>query len=80
MSEGRSLILCGPTGTGKTHLGIAIAYRAIQNGYETPSTGAAALIESTGSTSTAIYWTAAVRPAEAAFAKVNCLLPDPSRF
>lgn len=32
MSEGRSLILSGPTGTGKTHLGIAIAYRAIQNG------------------------------------------------
>ena len=32
MSEGRSLILCGPSGTGKTHLAISIAYRAIQNG------------------------------------------------
>ncbi|HNR99955.1 MAG TPA: IS21-like element helper ATPase IstB [Planctomycetota bacterium] len=32
LSEGRSLILCGPTGLGKTHLAIAIAYRAIQNG------------------------------------------------
>ena len=32
VSEGRSLILCGPSGTGKTHLAIAIAYRAIQNG------------------------------------------------
>lgn len=32
MSEGRSLLLCGPSGTGKTHLAIAIAYRAIQNG------------------------------------------------
>lgn len=32
MIEGRSLILCGPAGVGKTHLGIAIAYRAIQNG------------------------------------------------
>ena len=32
MSEGRNLILSGPTGLGKTHLAIAIAYRAIQNG------------------------------------------------
>lgn len=32
MSEGRCLVLCGPTGLGKTHLGVAIAYRAIQNG------------------------------------------------
>lgn len=32
LSEGRSLILSGPTGLGKTHLAIAIAYRAIQNG------------------------------------------------
>jgi DNA replication protein DnaC len=32
MSEGRNLILCGPAGVGKTHLAIAIAYRAIQNG------------------------------------------------
>jgi DNA replication protein DnaC len=31
-SEGRCLILSGPTGLGKTHLSIAIAYRAIQNG------------------------------------------------
>lgn len=34
VSEGRSAILSGPSGTGKTHLAIAIAYRAIQNGYE----------------------------------------------
>jgi DNA replication protein DnaC len=32
MSEGRSVIFLGPTGLGKTHLSIAIAYRAIQNG------------------------------------------------
>jgi DNA replication protein DnaC len=34
LSEGRNLILCGPSGLGKTHLAIAIAYRAIQNGAE----------------------------------------------
>jgi DNA replication protein DnaC len=45
VSEGRSLILCGPTGTGKTHLGIAIAYRAIQNGFEALFTSAAEMIE-----------------------------------
>jgi DNA replication protein DnaC len=45
VSEGRSLILCGPSGTGKTHLAIAIAYRAIQNGFEALFTSAAALIE-----------------------------------
>lgn len=32
ISEGRTMVLCGPSGTGKTHLAIAIAYRAIQNG------------------------------------------------
>ena len=32
ISEGRTMVLCGPSGTGKTHLAIAIAYKAIQNG------------------------------------------------
>jgi DNA replication protein DnaC len=45
VTEGRSLILCGPTGTGKTHLAIALAYRAIQNGYEALFTSAAEMIE-----------------------------------
>jgi len=45
VTEGRSLILCGPSGTGKTHLAVAIAYRAIQNGYETLFTSAATLID-----------------------------------
>jgi DNA replication protein DnaC len=45
LSEGRSLILYGPAGTGKTHLAIAMAYRAIQNGGEASFTTAAQLIE-----------------------------------
>src|SRR6201997_1440958 len=45
VTEGRSLILYGNTGRGKTHLAIAIGYRAIQNGFETFFTTAAELIE-----------------------------------
>lgn len=45
VTEGRSLILYGKTGRGKTHLAIAIAYRAIQNGFEALFTTAVALID-----------------------------------
>src|SRR5499425_1701646 len=45
VTEGRSLILFGKEGRGKTHLAIAIGYRAIQNGFETLCTTAAELIE-----------------------------------
>jgi DNA replication protein DnaC len=45
VTEGRSLILQGKTGRGKTHLAVAIAYRAIQNGFEAFFTTAAQLIE-----------------------------------
>jgi DNA replication protein DnaC len=45
VSEGRNLILSGPTGTGKTRLAISIAYRAIQNGFEARFATAAHLIE-----------------------------------
>jgi DNA replication protein DnaC len=45
VTEGRSLILCGKTGRGKTHLAIAIGYRAIENGFESLFTTAAQLIE-----------------------------------
>jgi DNA replication protein DnaC len=45
VTEGRSLILYGKTGRGKTHLAVAIGYRAIQNGFETLCTAAAELIE-----------------------------------
>ncbi len=37
VTEGRSLILHGKTGRGKTHLAVAIGYRAIQHGFETSS-------------------------------------------
>ena len=45
VTEGRSLILYGKAGRGKTHLAIAIGYRAIQNGFETLCTTAAELVE-----------------------------------
>ena len=45
VTEGRSLILAGKPGRGKTHLAIAIAYRAIQNGFDAVFTTAAALID-----------------------------------
>jgi DNA replication protein DnaC len=44
-TEGRSVILTGKPGRGKTHLAIAIAYRAIQNGFDAVFTTAAALID-----------------------------------
>ena len=45
VTEGRNLILAGKPGTGKTHLAVAIAYRAIQNGYEARFTTAADLLD-----------------------------------
>jgi len=45
VTEGRSLILYGRSGRGKTHLAVAVAYRAIQNGFEAFFTTAAALID-----------------------------------
>lgn len=39
------MILYGKTGRGKTHLAVAIGYRAIQNGFETLCTTAAELVE-----------------------------------
>jgi DNA replication protein DnaC len=45
VTEGRSLIFTGKPGRGKTHLAVAIAYRAIQNGFDAFFTTAAALID-----------------------------------
>lgn len=44
VTEGRSALFSGPSGTGKTHLVVAIAYRAIQHGYEARFVGADVLI------------------------------------
>ncbi len=45
VTEGRSLILGGKPGRGKTHLAVAIAYRAIQNGFDARFVTAAELID-----------------------------------
>lgn len=45
VSEGRNLILSGKPGRGKTHLAIALAYKAIQNGFEARFVTAADLID-----------------------------------
>ena len=45
VTEGRCLILIGKPGRGKTHLAIAIAYRAIQNGFDARFVTAAELID-----------------------------------
>lgn len=44
VTEGRCAVLSGPPGRGKTHLAVAIAYRAIQNGFEARFTTADELI------------------------------------
>jgi DNA replication protein DnaC len=45
VTQGHGLIASGPSGTGKTHLAVAIAYRAIQNGFDARFTTATALID-----------------------------------
>jgi DNA replication protein DnaC len=45
VTQGHSLIFSGPSGTGKTHLAVAIAYRAIQNGFDAFFTTATDLID-----------------------------------
>ena len=45
VTEGHAVILEGKPGRGKTHLAIAIAYRAIQNGFDALFTTAAELVD-----------------------------------
>jgi DNA replication protein DnaC len=49
--EGRSLLLFGPSGVGKSHLAIAVAYKAIQNGSDARFVTAAHLIDELSSAS-----------------------------
>ncbi len=51
VTEGRSVILEGKPGRGKTHLAISIAYRAMQNGFDALFVTAAQLIEELSSAS-----------------------------
>jgi DNA replication protein DnaC len=51
VTEGGSVILEGRPGRGKTHLAIAIAYRALQNGFDALFTTAADLIDDLSSAS-----------------------------
>ena len=45
VTEGRALILTGKPGRGKTHLAVAVAYRAIQNGFTARFVTGAELID-----------------------------------
>jgi DNA replication protein DnaC len=45
VTQGQNVIFWGKPGRGKTHLAIALAYRAIQNGFDARFTTAAGLIE-----------------------------------
>ena len=45
ITDGRCLVFFGKPGRGKTHLAVAIAYRAIQNGFDAFFTTAAELID-----------------------------------
>jgi DNA replication protein DnaC len=51
VAQGRNLILLGPSGTGKTHLCCAIAYRAIQHGHHARFVRACDLIDDLASAS-----------------------------
>lgn len=53
VTEGKNLVLSGKPGRGKTHLAVAIGYRAIQNGFDARFTTAAELIEELSAASAA---------------------------
>jgi DNA replication protein DnaC len=56
VSEGRCALLSGPPGRGKTHLAVAIAYRAIQNGFEARFTSADEMIGESSHAARLVAW------------------------
>jgi DNA replication protein DnaC len=72
VSEGRCLVLSGRPGRGKTHLAVAIAYRAIQNGFTARFVGAGELIDTLGAASRA----GRLRDAVAAWVEPHVLVID----
>lgn len=72
VSEGRNLILSGKPGRGKTHLAVAIGYRAIQNGFTARFVGASALIDELGAASRA----GRLREATAAWVAPDVIIVD----
>lgn len=53
VSDGRCLVLYGKTGRGKTHLAVAIGYKAIQNGFTCRCVTAAVLLDELSGASSA---------------------------
>lgn len=72
VTEGRSLILSGRPGRGKTHLACAIGYRAIQNGFTAKFVRAGALIDDLGAASR----TGKLREATSAWVEPHVLIVD----
>lgn len=72
VTEGRNLILSGKPGRGKTHLAIALAYRAIQNGFEARFVTASALIDELHAAARA----GTLREATAAYVHPHVLVVD----
>lgn len=72
VTEGHSAILHGKTGRGKTHLAIAIAYRAMQNGFDALFANCAELIDDLSSASRDGF----LRSALARYIKPHVLIVD----